>query len=461
MPPLLASVLILGFVAWLFRRDFREQPNVTRALWLPTLWLLIIGSRTAAQWLDLIGGLGGGGSNEEGTPVDAVFYFLLILAGARVLYQRRINLAGIMAHNRWLSFFLIYCFLAIFWSDYEFVAFKRWIKILGHPIMTLVIFTEPDPEEAVIRLMKRCAYIILPVSILFIKYYPQWSHENNPFGGPAGLTGISLDKNMMGSVCMILGLFFFWHMLKTWSAEKTRSRRNELFLCVVFLGMIGWLLYSVKSSTSTVSMLVGVAFMLFIGFRFVNQQRIGTYLITAGILFGLAEMFFGIIDLVLDLLGKDPTLTDRTNVWKLVLEVQTNLFFGAGFESFWLGERREEIWRHFWWHPIQAHNGYLETYLSLGLVGLGLMLVLIVATFFKGQRALLAGFEFGRFRLGFLVAFVLYNWTEAAFKATHPVWFVFYIIAIDYPRTWWPPDPSGVKVEMAAERVAFEGEIVA
>jgi len=46
----------------------------------------------------------------------------------------------------------------------------------------------------------------------------------------------------------------------------------------------------------------------------------------------------------------------------------------------------------------------------------------------------LHNFEFARFRLGFLAAFVLYNWTEAAFKALHPVWFVFYIIAMDYPK---------------------------
>ena len=85
-----------------------------------------------------------------------------------------------MSHNRLLTVFLVYCLISIVWSDFPFVAFKRWIKILGHPVMTLVVFTEPDWEESVTRLMKRCAYVIAPVSILFIKYFPQWSHENNP-----------------------------------------------------------------------------------------------------------------------------------------------------------------------------------------------------------------------------------------------------------------------------------------
>ena len=39
--------------------------------------------------------------------------------------------------------------------------------------MALIVLTEPDPEEALIRLMKRCAYVVVPVSILWIKYYPR------------------------------------------------------------------------------------------------------------------------------------------------------------------------------------------------------------------------------------------------------------------------------------------------
>ena len=47
------------------------------------------------------------------------------------------------------------------------------IKIFAHPIMALIVLTEPDFEEALTRLMKRCAYVVVPVSILWIKYYPQ------------------------------------------------------------------------------------------------------------------------------------------------------------------------------------------------------------------------------------------------------------------------------------------------
>ena len=43
--------------------------------------------------------------------------------------------------------------------------------------MALIVLTEPDFEEALTRLMKRCAYVVVPVSILWIKYYPQIGTE--------------------------------------------------------------------------------------------------------------------------------------------------------------------------------------------------------------------------------------------------------------------------------------------
>ena len=433
MPPILAFFLTVGFIVFLFRRDFREKPNVTGALWIPILWFLIIGSRTITSWLNLCG-ISMDGSLEEGSPADATVYCAIIIAGVCVLKRRRINLGEILRNNRLLAAFLAFCFVSILWSDFPLVSFKRWIKILGHPIMTLVLFTEPDPEEALIRLMKRCAYVLIPVSILFIKYFSEWGRGFDPWTGQAHDTGITTNKNDLGCDCLILGFFFFWCFLKTWNLEKSAARRNELLLCAGFLGMTLWLLKAAQSSTSLVSLCIATAMVLFLGLRFVNRRLIGFYIVTGILVCGFAEGVFGIFNHALQILGKDPTLTDRTLLWHEVLKVPINPVFGAGFESFWLGDRLKKLWDIYWWHPIQAHNGYLETYLNLGLVGLALMIGLIISTFRKGSRMLLHNFEFARFRLGFLAAFVLYNWTEAAFKALHPVWFVFYIIAMDYPK---------------------------
>ena len=226
---------------FLFRRDIRERPNVTGALWLPLIWLVLGCSRALSEWLNIFGlPVSGGASVEEGSPLDAWFFFALIVAGFCVLTKRQVRLSEIVRNNSWLIVFLVYCFISIAWSDFPFVAFKRWIKILGHPIMALIVLTEPDPEEALTRLMKRCAYVVVPVSILFIKYYPQLGRAFEPWGGcnePASPT----DKNMLGADCLILGFFFFWHLLQTWQTERSTWRRNELRLIAGFLIGIWWL----------------------------------------------------------------------------------------------------------------------------------------------------------------------------------------------------------------------------
>src|SRR5437870_3292452 len=180
----LASCLTVAVIIFLFRRDIREKPDITAALWLPLLWLVIGCSRPVSEWLNIFGlPVSGAASVEEGSPLDAWFCFALIIAGSCVLMKRQVRLSEIISNNGWLIVFLLYCFISIAWSDFPSVAFKRWIKILGHPIMALIVLTEPDPEEGLRRLMKRCAYVVVPVSILFIKYYPQLGRAYDAWSG--------------------------------------------------------------------------------------------------------------------------------------------------------------------------------------------------------------------------------------------------------------------------------------
>jgi exopolysaccharide production protein ExoQ len=434
LPPTIASCLTVAFIIFLFRRDIRRKHDITGALWLPLIWMLISCSRQPSEWLNTFGFRSGAVTLEEGSPFDACIYFTLIAAGAYVLSKRQVQLSEIIRNNQWLTIFFVYCFLAIFWSDFPFVAFKRWIKVLGHPIMALIILTEPNPMEALTSLMKRCAYVIVPVSILFIKYYPQWGRAFDAWTGVASNTGITTNKNALGSDCFILGFFFFCYLLQTWAMQKDKARRNELFLTGGLLMAIWWLLSMAHSSTSLVSLLLGILIVVILGLRFVDKRFIGTYLVIAAVVFVVAESAFGIYSTAIQLLGKDPTLTDRTLLWSELLKVENNPLIGSGFESFWLGDRFQKFAASRWWHPNQAHNGYLEIYLNLGLIGLFLLVGLLIATFWKSRRELLTNFQFGRFRLGFLVAVIASNWTEAAFKNISTIWFVFCIIALDYQQ---------------------------
>src|SRR6266480_891411 len=432
MPPPLALFLTIAFAVFLYRRDFRESRNVTAALWIPLVWLLLIGSRPLSQWLSIFGLPMGPASTEEGTPIDAFVYLTLIALGVYVLNRRQINLAEVFRDNGWLIAFLLYCFLATLWSDIPFTAFKRWIKVLGHPVMILLVFTEPDPAEALKRLMQRSAYILLPFSICVIKYFDSIGRHYDEWTGIASNRGLNYNKNGLGAVCMVMGYFFFWRLLQVLRQKRGKHRRDELLLIGGFLLMVGYLLRKAHSMTPTLSLLIGLLVMLVVGLRFVQKQIIGVYIALAAVTLVVAELSFGIFEWVVDLTGHASTIEGREDLWGELLAFHTNPIFGVGFESFWSGDRLQQLWGAHFWHPTEAHNGYLETYLNLGWVGLLMLGGLFVATYRKIRFELLKNFEWGRFRLGFLVAVIAHNWTEATFKGLSVIWFMFYIIALDY-----------------------------
>src|SRR5271166_3348895 len=172
LPPVVALWLTFGFIFFLFWRESREKSNVSKAIWIPLIWLLITGSKSVSQWLTL--GSYAIASPEDGTPLDAAVFFVLIVAGYNVLRRRGVDLSTFARNNRWLTAFIVYCLISIVWSEFPLIAFKRWIKVLGHPIMVLVVLTDPEPVEAVKRLLKRIAYVLVPLSICFIKYFPEY-----------------------------------------------------------------------------------------------------------------------------------------------------------------------------------------------------------------------------------------------------------------------------------------------
>jgi exopolysaccharide production protein ExoQ len=434
MPPTLALYLTLAFIGFLFWRDIKAKANVSRATWIPLIWFFLSGSLFVSQWLSMIGIHVGSASMEDGSPLDAGVFFGLIVSGVYILHTRRVSFTLFRRQNLWITVFLVYCFLAVLWSDFPFVAFKRWIKVLGHPIMVLVLLTENDPKEAIQRVLKRSAYLLMPLSIVLCKYFPEYGRRYNIWTGVEYYQGAMTDKNGLGHACMIVGIFFFWYALQAFHSMKGKRRVGEILLSAGFLAMALWLLKKSDSATSLLTTVVGISVVSILGLPFLDKRRLGIYFIAGGLAFIAANSMFGVYENLVHGLGRNLTLTDRTNIWATVLQLQPNPIFGAGFESFWLGNRLESFWSML---PQErgvgeAHNGYLEMCLNLGFVGLIIFGGLLVATFYKIRLDLVNRFELGRLRMGIFVAIVIYNFTEAAFVSVHFIYAVFFLIAMDY-----------------------------
>jgi O-antigen ligase len=312
---------------------------------------------------------------------------------------------------------------------------KRWVKEVGILVMVLVVLSESEPAEAAKALIRRCAYVLIPVSVLLVKYYPDLGKQYSYWTGEAHFVGVTTSKNMLGNLCLVSGLFFLWSVFTLWKRRHDSVDKHDVFAHIVLLAMTLWLLSLSSSATSLMCLIIGIFIILVFELPFIRRNaRLGANIIVLGmVLVMVLEEVFGLSEILIPNLGRDTTLTGRSEIWSEVLSMGTNPVLGTGFDSFWLGERLEIMWARHWWRPTGSHNGYLETYINLGWVGVGFLALLIISVFQKVKDELKFDYDYGRFQMAFLGLALVYNLTEAAFKGTILVWFLFLLIAVRAP----------------------------
>jgi len=146
--PQLAFGLTVLLIGYLIRRDCRVAPRPSPAVWIPTLWLLINGSRQPSQWLGLRSG-SLGQALYEGSPTDEVIYATLIVAGILVLVNRRVRIDQLAKNSSWIILFFLYEGISCVWSDFPFISFRRWFKASGDFVMIFILLSDLHPVRAI------------------------------------------------------------------------------------------------------------------------------------------------------------------------------------------------------------------------------------------------------------------------------------------------------------------------
>src|SRR4051812_15064293 len=102
----------LGLVLWLVKRDRLARPGVSGAIWIPTFWVGILASRPVSAWLGL-----SAGDTLEGSPVDRVFFFGMIVASLIVLSRRSVAWSQIYSRNWAIFLFYGYLLVTVLWAN--------------------------------------------------------------------------------------------------------------------------------------------------------------------------------------------------------------------------------------------------------------------------------------------------------------------------------------------------------
>jgi exopolysaccharide production protein ExoQ len=450
MPPRLALWACWALALWLCWRDTKKRKDISLALWLPTLWLMRCGSRGIDYWL----------GGEDVGRLDPTAIAILIVCGFFVLIRRPCNWGAIFANNSALFFFYGYLVISVIWVDDLDNPLVKIFRPVGDLLMAVVVATETNPREAIVTMFRRCAYLLIPMSIVLIRYFHDLGTLQDKHWGNDVWCGVTTHKNPLGQLCIVSVLAFIWQIM---DAHKAGKRIYRVFTPWLYLAMTAYLLNggsNASSRSSTAFLCLGIALALYLA---LGRFRSRPELVIRTIVWSVIALVF--ISVVLELFGtslqavvaasqgKDPTLTDRTYLWQDVVRIgMENPLLGTGYGGFWIPSIYNKLSTIVDNHPKEAHNGYLETFANLGLVGVGLLAWVIVQVLRNASRTIVADFEYGRLRLALLFMILVMNYSEATFTVGNHLWWYGFLIVAVYARPWvaWP--------EKSADNVAAQNE---
>lgn len=195
-----------------------------------------------------------------------------------------------------------------------------------------------------------------------------------------GHAGIYPHKNELGVVAALMVLLAVWALFAGGFKERLAS------LPLLALGIVYLLVSRSKTSLGLALITPVLAGLVMAAARVL---RISPVVSVPLALAGAALVYFAGVwtwawdfhAVALALFG-DPTLTMRTDIWRFAHEMAgLRPITGYGYEVFWGAGPSSPNQIHgegFVRKVVHAHNGYLDTIVHLGLIGLGIVLLMIL-----------------------------------------------------------------------------------
>jgi len=274
------------------------------------------------------------------------------------------------AFNPLLIICVVICGVSFLWSVDPAVTLRRSIAVMLTTVFGLVLAARYDWNGLVQRLAVLFG-VTAVLSLLVAIFLPEYGVMQEIHKG--AWRGAWVEKNYMGG-------FMAKGVIVTLCAFAMRPDRGWIWLPLCALCFLLVLLST--SKTALLISLIGIG-----GFILLRLYRRYTFvrpMLILSILLGLATIV-GMLtfapDFTFGLIGKERTLTGRTDIWSgLIASIQTRPWLGHGYGVYWLDPLGASYYVRLQleWGIPSAHNGWLETWLSTGALGVGTFALLFI-----------------------------------------------------------------------------------
>jgi exopolysaccharide production protein ExoQ len=351
--------------------------------------------------------------------LNVLLYFCIYIITSILLIARWKKVLYVLKRDRWIISIIGLAFISILWSNDPARTFSSSIALLGTTLFGLYFATRYSLKEQ-IKLLAWVYGIAIALSLLFAVLPPHYGIMGGTHAGT--FRGIYTHKNTFGKIMVPAGVVF---ILLTHSMHRYRTLIWAGFAVLVAL----LLLSQSTGSVSNFLILLGALW----SYRTLRwrSQNLFPALLSLGALGGGLIMLFSVEgDRLFNWLGKDPTLTGRTDIWQFILEtIAKRPWLGYGFSAFWQGLDGDSayIWRAARWNVPESHNGLLELGLALGCVGMVIFLFGFWVTLVRAIAAVRASKTPEELWLLLCLTYlVLANLTESSLLVQNNIFWVLY-----------------------------------
>ena len=313
---------------------------------------------------------------------------------------------------------VLWCGLSVMWSIDPGVSMRRVIALMMTTFAGLAFAARYDWSEMVQHIAAVALLLCLIVVILvFLNPTRAIMQEIHP----GAWRGPWVEKNTLGGIMTKC-------FAATLCAFAMRPKRGWLWVPVALFCFALVLLSTSKTSLLTSMACLGFFILLRVFRRFPFLRII--------VMFGFLSVVTLIVSvLVIDpefalgLIGKDPTLTGRTDIWVLLTEAVSQKFWlGYGYGVYWrdpLGPSYH-IRSVLQWSVPTAHNGWFDAWLSAGFVVVAMFGLLLIMTVMMGLSRIKHGGVETYWVILSLFFFITFSLSESTILQQNDLsWFLF------------------------------------
>jgi len=345
------------------------------------------------------------------TVIYFITLYLLILHWKTTLY--------LLGKDVFILILLGITVASILWSYDPTITKGRVITIIGTSMSGFYLATRYTLKQQIILFGWLFGTIII-LSIFFSIGLPKYGIMGGLHAGD--WRGIYTHKNFLGKMMVVSAIIF---LLLT--MEENIKNKSPIYFGLFF----SVLLIIMSKASSPLINLASISMLLFIfRIRRLPFEVMVPFIMATGLLLNCFFIWYqNNPDALFNLVGKDSTLTGRTELWAVVKEkIAQRPWLGYGYGTFWATDNIDDVRFAVGWPAPHAHNGILDLFLNVGIVGVIVFVFSLCQTSMRSLIWLRYCKTYEAFwPILFIVYLILSNLSESALMLQNDIYWVLYV----------------------------------